>query len=262
MSYSTIYSIDGNYRTLKGFRDLGGANYILVSRQDPLYLDLLTIAQVPFDYVSPPLLYTDPRIINFGHILTRQEFENKCDPVSGTPLNERPTTSKDWIAAYLTTNDVIVAYTTDNQRFNLHPVDNITDYEEVESITDYLFGGRILSEWEALIYEIDSRYYDLPEDTDNPFLIEIPIDIIGEGLHFIYGGPDAEPHLVNDGFTNFVELSASTTQAILDSQNKPLETPPTLVYSKTTEEIWVDYYTLLSQEGYKQNFVIKAYEDS
>lgn len=248
MTFRTAYCTDTTCRSIRIIQDSGDVIFSIPSPTDPTYLNLLFYGGVPFSYVPITQFFCDPRLLTRGKILTINEFLTQCDTVTGELLLSEPSTTEDWIVAYeLNNSDNIVVYTTDNQKFTFDPVDDALLFTEVNNYSDFLFGGKILTEFEADLYNIDERFFNFVDfDEDTVIVIDIDIDDLAP---FTLVNQEVSTQ-VDPGFTDFLQLSESIVNQYLNTFNTLPPKQPQLLRDTSFNYLWTKWLTDTNAEDY------------
>lgn len=241
MSFITVVSLDTNFKSLKGYLDTGGYTLFNSHAEDQTYFILQQQVQSIFPYISPQSLMSDPRLLNFGRILTYNEFLTLCDN-EGNSITNKPTTSEPWIAAYYSGSSII-AYTEENKKIQVNDSPTKT---EIENFTNYLYGGKVLESWEADLHRLEERFYELPTEpyTDTDFIFIS----LGSTVPF-----QRSTSVVDSAFLDFLQLSSDVITETLLSINTPLEEKPVIAEPLTTQELWKIYF--------ENDIVLEDYKD-
>ncbi|MDX1373767.1 MAG: hypothetical protein R3321_14935, partial [Nitrososphaeraceae archaeon] len=153
------------------------------------------------------------------------------------------------IVAYeLNNSDNIIAYTSDNQKFTLDPVDDALLFTELNNYSDFLFGGKILSEFEASIYNIDERFFDFEEyEEDQDITIEIDINDLAPFTLESYN----EDIDVDRGFQDFLQLSDNIINQYFNNFSNPPTVQPQLLRDTSLDAIWSEWLDSITIEEYQ-----------
>ncbi len=248
MTYRTAYCTDATCRSIRIIQDNERVVFSIPSPTDPTYLNLLLYAEIPFDYIPMSQFFCDPRLLTRGKILTTNEFLTQCDTTTGELLLSPPSITHDWIVAYtLNNSDNIIAYTSDNQKFTLNPVDNALLFTELNNYSDFLFGGKVLNEFEASIYNIDERFFNLENfEEDENIVIEYDVESLTPfTLSTVYQSAD-----VDSGFVDFLQLSSRIVNSYLNGFNEPSQVSPQLLRDTSLSNIWSQWLDNVAIEDF------------
>lgn len=248
MTYRTAYCTDATCRSIRIIQDNGRTIFSIPSPTDPTYLNLLLYAEIPFAFIPVSQFFCDPRLLTRGKILTTNEFLTQCNTTTGELLISPPSITYNWIVAYtLNNSDNIIAYTTDNQKFTLDPVDDALLFAELNNYSDFLFGGKVLTEFEANIYNVDERYFDF-EDFDEEENIVIEYNI--EDLAPFTISTESQTTDVDSGFEDFLQLSSAIVNAYYNGFNDPPEVSPQLLRDTSLSTVWSQWLNNVAIENF------------
>ncbi|MDX1370850.1 MAG: hypothetical protein R3321_00180 [Nitrososphaeraceae archaeon] len=240
MTFKTAYCTDTTCRSIRIIQNNGNTIFSIPSPTDPTYLNLLLYAEVPYSYVPVSQFYCDASLLTRGKILTTNEFITQCDTTTGDLLLTPPTTNYDWAAAHtlINSNDII-AYTYNNEKFTLDPVDDIVLYNEVSNYSNFLFGGKILNEYEANLYNIADRYFNFPDIDENE--VEYITYDIDELAPFTLTDIE-EGTQVDSGFFDFLQLSDTIVNQYYNNFNPVSPPVPPLLRDVSLARLWLRWY--------------------
>lgn len=256
--FKTVYCVNDNCSILRGYFDTGGYQTFQSHGEDPIYTNLRVYCKVPA-YVNPRLFYCDPRKISFGSILSKSDFIERCDPNTGDITISRPSIPLDAIAAYRRSIDnFLIVYSESLVKHDLDPdVDGAT-ISLLESRSKWLFGGKILTEYEANLYEINQRYF-------GPTLGETPIDDVSTTINVDISVPfirpdESFPEVFNESFVEFIQINRKVIETIYRSFTEPPKEIPLLTLGKTVKEKWDSFISAIAIEDFRVNQKLKDRE--